>query len=50
MKQYFKEKEDIQIETYENNLIFKLTKDEYDCLGDRLKIEYNQNNIASITK
>ena len=50
MKQYFKEKEDIEIETYENNLIFELTKEEYDCVGDRLKIMYNEYNIAPITK
>lgn len=50
MKQYFKEKEDIEIETYENNLIFELTKEEYDCLGDSIKILYNKYNFAPITK
>jgi hypothetical protein len=44
-KKFLKEKEDIDIETFENNLIYKLTLDEYNCLGDRLKTEYEKNNI-----
>ena len=44
-KKYLKEKEDIDIETFENNLIYKLTLDEYNCLGDRLKIEYENKDI-----
>jgi hypothetical protein len=46
MKQYFKEKENIEIQTYENNMIFKLTNEEYHCLGDRLKQEYREKNIS----
>jgi hypothetical protein len=41
-----KDKEEIEIETFDNNLIFKLTRDEYDVMGDRLKHEYVINNCT----
>ena len=40
MKKNLFEKENIHIDVYENNLIYKLTLDEYNCLGERLKEEY----------
>jgi hypothetical protein len=46
IKNYLKEKENIEIETFENNLIYRLTNEEYNCLGDRLKEEYAKNNIT----
>ena len=48
MKQYLKEKENIEIQTDDNNMIFKLTRQEYDFLGDRLKNMYRENNISPI--
>lgn len=50
IKNYFKNKENIEIETFENNLIYKLTLDEYNCLGNRLKEEYAKNNITISNK
>ena len=44
-KNMLKEKEDIDIQTYENNMIFKLTQDEYDNLGNQLKEVYANLNI-----
>jgi len=43
-KKMLKDTEDIEIETIDNNLIFKLTVDEFNAMGDRLKIEYKENN------
>ncbi len=40
-----KDKEDIDIKTYDNNLIYELTNDELNNLGDRLKEHYNDLNI-----
>jgi hypothetical protein len=39
-----KDTEGIEIETFDNNLIFKLTMDEFNAMGDRLKNEYIENN------
>jgi len=48
IKKLLIEKEDIHITTYNNNLIYELTKNEYDCLGDRFKECYNNLNIKYI--
>jgi hypothetical protein len=49
IKEYLINKEGIDIKVYENNLIFELTRDEYNCLGDRLKEQFKtltwKNNI-----
>jgi len=47
-KNMLKDKEDIDIITYDHNLIYKLTFDEYNLLGDRLKEEYMQLNITHL--
>ena len=44
MKKFLKEKENIEIKTYDNNLIFDLTKEEYECVGDRVKDVYKNIN------
>lgn len=43
-KQMLKDTEGIEIETFDNNLIFKLTIDEFNVMGNRLKEEYIANN------
>jgi hypothetical protein len=48
MKKMLKDKEDIDIKTYDNNLIYELTTDEFNNLGDRLKEHYNDLNIKCI--
>jgi hypothetical protein len=50
IKQMLKDKEDIEIETFENNLIYKLTSDEYNALGDHLKDIYRDKNIEIVEK
>jgi hypothetical protein len=40
MKLFLKNKENIDIPTYEYNLIYKITKEEFEILGDRLKEDY----------
>lgn len=45
MKNFLKEKEGIDIQTYEHNLIFELTIDELNCLGERLKEHYKKLGI-----
>ena len=42
-KKMLKDTEEIEIETFDNNLIFKLTVDEFNAMGDRLKQEYTEN-------
>jgi hypothetical protein len=42
-KKMLKDSEEIEIETFDNNLIFKLTVDEFNAMGDRLKQEYTEN-------
>jgi hypothetical protein len=39
-------KEDIIIETFGNNLIFKLTEDEYSLAGDALREDFARRGIA----
>jgi hypothetical protein len=48
MKKMLKDKEDIDIKTYDNNFIYELTKNEYNDLGDRLKEHYANLNIKCI--
>jgi hypothetical protein len=48
IKKMLKEKEDIDIKTYDNNLIYELTNVELNNLGDRLKEHYNDLNIKCI--
>lgn len=48
MKKMLKDKENIDIKTYDNNLIYELTKDEYDNLGGPLKECYHNLNIKCI--
>ncbi len=45
IKKMLKEKENIEITTYSNNLIFEMTKDEYDLFGDFNKKYFLENNI-----
>ena len=45
-KKMLKDKEEIEIETFDNNLIFKLTRDEYDIMGDYVKHHYIINNCT----
>jgi len=48
MKKMLKDKEEIDIKTYDNNLIYELTNDEFNNLGDRLKDHYKHLNIKCI--
>jgi len=48
MKLFLKNKEDIDIPTYDYNLIYKITKEEYDLLGDHLKEHYKNIGLINL--